>query len=281
MEYQTLMSRYTELMKWYTEPLPQDRGGDSDVARELDEIECALLDNPPAGCRRGLVLPDEMEYPKELPPLNSLTLEQASIKVMTDDEMLATIARRDRTSPDKYVADVLSQQSVGSCAAEASCGAVMCRRNQDGIKTPKLNAYAMYNTTSGGSDRGSTLHANLAFIQTHGCPSEAVWPRSQGWRTRPSAAAMEDALKYRAAKDGVIEIKNKRELWTMVLSGYPIQFGYTGHSIFCADVLDLNRLIYVNSWAPTWGNNGRGTLEASRVFWGYKVYAVVATRGTN
>lgn len=169
--------------------------------------------------------------------------------------------------------------SGNSCGAESAVGGLMCRRNQDGHEHVTLNPYGVYAYTSGGVDRGSTLHDNLAVLQAIGCPSEKVWPRSKGWRAKPNTDALADAAKYRVAKDGVIRIKNRRELQTMVLAGYPIYFGYTGHAIFGVDLLDLTRFVYQNSWGASWGNGGRGTLTYDRIYWGYGVYAIIALRG--
>lgn len=282
MNPQEIHSRYTEVMKRYMDERPQDRvrgHGNDPLLAELDYFECAMLDTPPMGQRKGLVLPGEMETPKGVPMLASLTLEDADIKVLTDSEIVDIISDSNRTPPDYYVRDVHNQKNVGSCAAEGSSGSMACRRNQDGSDTPTLNPYAMYHTTSGGSDRGSTLHDNLAFLQEFGCPSEKIWPRSKGWRTKPSAEAMEDALSYRLSLDGVVKVNNRREFWTMILAGFPVYFGYTGHAIFASNVLDLDRFTYVNSWDESWGDNGRGTLSSSRIYWGYGAYAVIAARG--
>jgi hypothetical protein len=262
---------------------PQDRVGNSvaqNASAVLDAIECAMLDNPPAHCRRGLILPNEMDRPRNVPKLKALTLEQMDIKVLSDSDAMDIIASRHRTPPDEYALNIHNQGSVGSCAGEAASGATACRKNQDGLTTPALNGYFPYHWSSDGVDRGSTLHDNLAVLQQYGCASEKVWPRSKGWRATPSEAAMEDALNNRLPDDGVVKVNNRQEFWTMVLAGFPIQFGYTGHSIFSSDIIDLIRLKYVNSWGA-WGVNGRGTLSADRIYWGYGAYAIIATKGTN
>jgi len=280
MNQQQLQAKYLDLLRQYTEtPMrPYDAFA---FNTEFDRIECAMLDTPPPGCRKGLVLPGEMERPEAVPLLYSLTLEQASIRVMSDDEILAAIADQNRTPPDSYVKVTLNQGSVGSCGAESAVGGLMCRRNQDGYDHITLNPYAVYSYTSGGADRGSTLHDNLAVLQEVGCPSEAVWPRTKGWRTKPTSTALADAARYRVARDGVIRIQNRREFQTMVLAGYPVYFGYTGHAIFAVDLLDLTRFRYQNSWGASWGANGRGTLTYDRIYWAYGVYAIIALRGEN
>ena len=279
-----MLARYNELLARYQDVRPQDRvrgPGLDPLVEELDAIECQMLDNPPQGCRKGLVLPGEMEKPKGVPMLASLTLEDMDIKVLSESDAMDIIASRDRTPPDHYVRTIANQGTKGSCAGDASAGATACRHNQDGEDVPQLNGYFSYHWTSGGSDRGSTLHDNLAICQLHGQASEAVWSRSRGFLATPSEAAMEDALNYRIAKDGVVKINNRMEFITVVLSSVgPVQFGYTGHSIFCSNIVDLTRLTYVNSWGD-WGNNGRGTLSFDRVYWSYGCYAVIAARGKN
>lgn len=280
MDQAQMRARHAELLARYIDKRPQDRGQMPGIEYQLDQIECAMLDNPPAGCSKGLILP-EGERAKGVPPLASLTLEELDIKVLTDDEILDIINDPNRTPPDKYVLSIHDQGQVGSCAGEAASGSAECRHNQDGSGAPKLNGYFPYHWSSGGADRGSTLDENLAILQEYGCASEAVWPRSKGFRATPSDAAMEDALNHRIAKDGVAKLKDRREFITMSLAGFPIQFGYTGHSIFCSNIIDLMRLEYANSWSAKFGNNGRGTLSFDRVYWGYGVYAVIAPRGKN
>ena len=283
MNYSQLFAQYNEALNRYMDEKPQNRVGglrNVPLSRELDYLECAMLDNPPQGCRKGLVLPGEIEQPRGVPKLKALTLEQANIYVLSESDAMDMIASSDRTPPDAHVGSIANQGSVGSCAGEAAKGAAKCRRNADGKDTPSLNGYFPYHWSSGGSDRGSTLHDNLAVLQEYGCASEDVWPRSKGWRATPSDDAMQDALNYRLPLDGVVKVNNRMEFITMVLSGFPVQFGYTGHSIFCSDIVDLNRLTYVNSWGD-WGNNGRGTLSFDRVYWSYGAYAVIAARGKN
>ena len=279
-----MLARYNELLARYQDVRPQDRvcgPGRDPLVEELDAIECQMLDNPPAGCRKGLVLPGEMEKPKGVPMLASLTLEDMDIKVLSESEAMDIISDPDRTPPDHYVRKIINQGQVGLCASAAAVGARACRFNQDGEDSPELNPSAVYNTTSGGSDRGSTLHDNLAYMQEFGCPSVEAWPHSKSWRTKPSNEAMQDALNNRIAKDGVVKVRNRMEFITMALAGYPIQFGYPGHSIFGDDILDLTRLDYTNSWDITWGNEGHGTLSFDRIYWPYGAYAVIAARGKN
>ena len=82
MDQAKLQAKYLELIRRYTDRPADMRDGPSQTSLELDDVECAMLDNPPPGCRKGLVLPGEMERPAGVPILASLTLEEANIKVM-------------------------------------------------------------------------------------------------------------------------------------------------------------------------------------------------------
>ncbi len=274
-----LKARWQQLLEAYQSTRVRGSAERHDLECALDAAECAMLDNPPVGCRRGLVLPGEMERPRNVPELATLTIEDAGIDVLTEAEVRDILASRDRTPPKDYVKFRLNQGSVGSCAGEAAAGVAATRVAQDGLPSVALNGYALYHYTSGGVDRGSTLHDNLAVLQEYGCPSEAVRPRSRGWRAPWTQAEFEDAEKYQVALDGVIRLRNWAEFATCLSkSVFAVYFGYTGHAIFASDLLDYTRLVYENSWGSSWGDNGRGTLSRDRVYWGYGVYCVIAMR---
>ena len=276
-DYQEAMRvRHAELLEWYMERPAGSVG--LRLEHELRFLEQEMLENPPAGCATGLLMSSQ-QAPIPGLTLKALTLEEIDMKVLTDSEIRDIVSDPYRTPPDAYVMGINNQGSVGSCAAEAACGAYRCRRNEDGQDDVELNPYAAYSTTSGGSDRGSTLDANLAFLQQYGAPAMSVWPRSKGWRATPSDDAMQDALNHRIAEDGVVKVRNRLEFCTMVLAANcPVQFGIPGHSIFSSDLIDEKRAKYVNSWG-NWGQNGRGTVSFDDVYWGYGAYAVIAIRG--
>ena len=150
---------------------------------------------------------------------------------------------------------------------------MMAMRVKSGQPHVTLNPYMIYQTTSGGRDAGSTLSATVSFLRNNGCASAAVWPRSNGWRTTPSQAARQDALKYRQLK--VVRVRNWAEFGTMLLHAYPVYFGYSGHAIFASRLIAPNRLRYKNSWGA-WGDNGYGTLSNSSIMQSYGMYVFVS-----
>lgn len=277
-DHTQLYARYRKLFRAYCERCPESRDDPRGLLQALDAAECALLDHPPPGKRKGLLLPSEMVgKPRVMVPrLKSLTIEEAEIIVLSEEELRVQIDNLNRTPPQESVTDILDQDGAGSCAAEACDQATMTRRNQDGQKRVKLNPWFAYRVTSGGVDRGSSIRDGLAFMQEFGLPSMEVWPRSKGLWTKPPPEVYEDAAKYRIAADGVIQIRNWPELATMVIKGYAVVFGYTGHAILAVNCADPWRVIYANSWGSDWNGNGFGTLHRDRIYWGYESFAVVA-----
>ena len=271
-----LQARHAELLKQYVDLPFSVRHANLDLEGELDEVERLMLANPPRGVRRGLTIRSQLIDTGRLPKPMALTLEDAGIDVLAPRDWSDLIGHPERTPPDDYVKEIFNQGSNGSCASESACGSVMCRRQQDGQSAVTLSPLFVYGRVNGGRDAGSSLHENIAFMQKYGAPSMDVWPRSNGWRKRPSAEAYQDALQYRLLDDGVVRVRNWSEFATLVLLGIPVYFGYSGHAIFSGNIISATRLEYVNSWRKDWGNNGRGTLSSSSIYWGYGAYGVLS-----
>jgi hypothetical protein len=238
---------------------------------ELADIEEFLLCHPPeigthdhqpiyAG--RGLIMEDEAV--KDDGP--------SAIQVIPQSEWPSYIEGQggeQQLHCEPYVKFTLNQGSVGSCAPESGVGVLMVKRFMSGQKHVELNPYFVYHTTSGGSDRGSTLSGTVQFLADNGCASAAVWSRSNGWRTRPSAAAYADAKRYR--HHGYERVQNWEQFGTLLLNSEPVYFGYSGHAIFATRLISPTRFRYKNSWG-NWGENGYGTLASSSIMWGYGAY---------
>ena len=243
---------------------------------DLQAVEHFLLTHPPmlpGGELMGTGLLEEGED-DEVSEL--LTCEAAGIQVIPESQWAAYIAGQNgeqQLHVEPYVKFQYNQGSVGSCAAEGGVGCVAATRVQSGQPEVTLNPYFVYHTTSGGQDGGSTLSATVSFLRSRGCASAAVWPRSNGWRTTPSAAAVQDALKYRQLE--VVQVRNWAEFGTMLLVAHAVYFGYSGHAIFGSRLISPSRFRYKNSWGA-WGDNGYGTLAASSIMWSYGVYVFLS-----
>lgn len=261
----TRMDRYKELWTAYQQSPPNSLH--SQLDDELTRLERELLYHPPPGQRRGLI---ESAKPIHIqaPALGDV------FEVIAESDWPEVIADQDAARLRPYIWTILNQGSVGSCASEGICGTVMCRREIAGRPRVKLSPYAVYGRVNGGSDRGSTLDANLDYMMRYGAPSQDVWPRSKGWRTRPSEAAMENSLRHRVLE--VARIRNKEEFGSALIYGLPVYFGYSGHAIFGADPIDRNRFRFPNSWSVNWGDDGFGTLSYSSIMWSYGCWAILS-----
>jgi len=171
-----------------------------------------------------------------------------------------------------HVNQVKDQDGVGSCATESTAQAVEIARDLMGWEWVQLNPWFIYHHTSHGRDAGSSIDENLRFARERGIAPESVWPRSQGWRAEPSDEAYEAARAYRILE--FYDITNTRELGSALLLGFPVVFGWDGHSVVYTSMVDPRTGEYCNSWSPSWGDQGFGRLPFDRVIWAYGAFAV-------
>ena len=237
-------------------------------------------------------------------------------RVLPESEWLEAIRDPNRPQMSKQVWSINDQDGNGSCASEAAHGGCKLVRALSGREKVETNPLGTYGRVNGGSDRGSSLSANIAHVTKHGCFPESVWPRSKGWRAEPTEAAYEAASHYKLHEsydcDDSSSSQFFAELFSAVLMGpFPTEFGYPGHAILaveilesekappeaikCADAVDrwilkkgytmgdnptglVNDLLvmYLNSWHESWGWNGFGYLRASRIQRSYGAFPMRA-----
>lgn len=177
-----------------------------------------------------------------------------------------------------FVVTVFNQGSVGSCASESCCGALKVVREMCGLPRIEFNPYGVYGRVNGGSDSGSSLTDNLAFVRDKGAFPESAWPRSKGWQPTPSSEAYAEAKKYRI--DEYYEIANWAEFASAMLQGWVVYWGYSGHAIVGVDLLNDQQFLYLNSWGK-WGQAskynpigyGFGVANRSSIMWSYGAFA--------
>lgn len=166
---------------------------------------------------------------------------------------------------------IKDQDGVGSCATESTTQATEITRDMSGQPWVELNPWFIYHTSSGGRDSGSSVDANLRFVREKGIAPESVWPRSKGWRAKPSAEAYEAALSYRIEE--FYDIQNTTEIGSALLKGFPVVFGWSGHSCVLTRLLTPTQAEYANSWG-NWGDQGFGKINLRSINFGYGAWAL-------
>lgn len=193
------------------------------------------------------------------------------VPVIRKEEWQDIIGNVELTS---LVHKIKDQDGVGSCATESTTQAVEITRAFDGFPWVELNPWSIYCFTSGGQDRGSSIDENLVHVRQYGICPESVWPRSKGWQTKPTAEAMEAAKLFKIQE--FYDCTTTEEIGTALLLGFAVVYGWNGHSCVLTELLSANPATakYANSWAPSWGDNGFGTINLSSINFAYGAFAV-------
>ena len=175
-----------------------------------------------------------------------------------------------------YAKKILYQNGVGSCATESTTQGVMVSRAFAGLPFVLLNPLFIYFHTSGGRDNGSSIDDNLEFVKEFGIAPESVWPRSKGWRTKPSPEA------YAAAKAFRIEeywdVASIAEMVSTLLLPEPVVFGADRHSVLAVAHKGSYPEV-ANSYDVDWGDQGFGKwCSYAKINWGYGAFALRVVR---
>jgi hypothetical protein len=192
-------------------------------------------------------------------------LTDAELKQAIEDRKAAGIRGRDS------VKEILDQDGVGSCATEMTAQGIRTQKVRQNFITVQLNPWFLYYHASGGVDRGSGIDEDIALGRDIGCPSMEVWPRSKGWKTKPSAEAYADALNHRIWE--VFDVTSQREAMTALVKDYPVGFGHDSHAELMVDILSLTEADVANSWSTEWGDKGFHSFPFARINFAYGCFA--------
>jgi len=213
--------------------------------------------------------------PRESKPGDLCPLASERITVIPRREWSDLIEQREQEGVTAriLVDDVLSQDGVGSCASEKTAGIEMATRALAGMEHVLLNPWSLYAWTSGGRDGGSSVDSNMQRARDVGIMPMEIWPRSKGWRAKPSQDLLDEyASKYRI--DEFYDIQTRDEFASALLQGFLVGYGRRGHAIAGVEMLDEDRFLYLNSWGD-WGDGGFGVDRLSRdINFGYGAFAV-------
>jgi hypothetical protein len=229
----------------------------------MSTIDACMEPNPVPRGRATGCLP-RVSRPGEWFPLYSERLD-----VLTDAEIeeIGPLVNN-----QQFVEEVLDQNGHGSCATESTGQDTMVIRAFSGQPFVLLSPLFIYNTTSHGRDAGSSIDENLRFVREKGIAPESLYPRSGGFRRKPSEEAIAEALKYRVEE--FYDITTVRELLSSLALGYPVVYGARGHSVLKLQYLGNGRTLDVNSWGTNWKNGGFGEWASpSNVNWRYGAWA--------
>jgi len=204
-------------------------------------------------------------------------LARDHIKIIPRGEWAGIIEQRaaDELEVRDLVKDILDQNGYGSCASEEVAQGLMTTRAFEGQPHVLLSPCSLYAFLCGGRDAGSGIGENWARARDVGIMPMSEWPRSKGWRAKPSPDQLkEHASKYRL--DEFYDIENTDELVSALLSGFVVGYGRSGHAILAVDMLDTSHFLYANSWGD-WGDQGFGIDRITNVNWGYGAFAARST----
>jgi len=186
---------------------------------------------------------------------------------------------------------VYNQLALGSCTANAICGAYEFDQMKQGQQINQFapsRLFLYYNERSlegtVNADDGAQIRDGIKSINTTGLCSESSWPYDiTRFAAKPSDACYAEALNHHSVAYKQV-LQTEEQIKQCLISGYPIVFGITvyssfesqavaktgivpmpklgdkilgGHAIMIVGFDDATRLFWVrNSWGAMWGIGG-------------------------
>ncbi len=175
------------------------------------------------------------------------------------------------------VGEIYNQNPYGSCAFESTTKAIEVVGRFAGYDMPTLNAWFGYGIAvgwRGGARVGTNIDENIKRLNKYGAASEAIWPRSKGPNTKPSADAYADALKYRTLE--WMDCENIAEVGSCLLKRHPVAIGWNSHSELLIGLLPGRIVRVAGSYGPNWRNKGYHDEPISRIDFRYGALALRA-----
>jgi C1A family cysteine protease len=190
---------------------------------------------------------------------------------------------------------VYDQEDLGSCTANAFCGAFRIHAKYankfDNFIPSRLffyyNERKMEDTEF--TDAGADVEDGIHFTQTYGICNETTWPYDvTQFAVEPSQHAYEEALQYKVQSYGIVEQNDDllKNIKSLIQQKIPVLIGMRifdsfesyvvastgvvplpnvekeeclgGHELCIIGYNDINRqFIVLNSWGENWGSNGK------------------------
>ena len=183
-----------------------------------------------------------------------------------------------QSSPDhwriKAGVPVLDQNGLGYCWIYGVAGAMMTGYAQTGISVPHLSATSAGAQGKNWRNEGGWAGEAIEYIARFGMAELSVWPEHSMDRSLPNqeavkrSAAMHDVVEFLelpqqnfdAAVSAILDPINPRAITLGLM--------WWGHLVYGTKVVKIDRRTYgikiVNSWRPSWGENGCAVLEESK-----------------
>lgn len=185
---------------------------------------------------------------------------------------------------------IYNQGELGSCTANAICGAYQYDVNKQGepeFAPSRLFLYYNERSIDGTikEDVGSSLKTGIDAVTQQGVCEEVMWPYDvKKYNVKPSDDCYENALKHQSIESMRVT-QNLEQLKQCLINGFPFVFGFTvyesfesenvsktammpmpnvktekmlgGHAVMAVGYDDnLKVFIVRNSWGEDWGAKG-------------------------
>jgi hypothetical protein len=163
------------------------------------------------------------------------------------------------------VLPVHDQDGTNYCWAHGSTRALEILGIYQGAPPTLLSAESIAVPITHGRNQGGTPDQAVNALQSQGACEQRFWPLNDRHANHAKPGWKENAAEHRIERWAHVPTWEAQILCAIYQLPVPIGLAWWGHLV-CQTAPDLddngNAIIWFdNSWGPTWGNNGRATLD--------------------
>lgn len=183
-----------------------------------------------------------------------------------------------QSSPDHHrIASgvpVLDQNGLGYCWMYGVVGAIMTAYGQTGMKAPHLSATSAGAQGKRWRNQGGWAGEAIRYIERFGIAELSVWPEHSMNRSLPSRPEVQaSARKHKIVQFLELPSRNFDAACSAILDpvnprAVTLGLNWWGHLVYGTKVVAISARRYgikiVNSWRPSWGDNGTAVLAENK-----------------
>lgn len=235
----------------------------------INDDNAYKVHNPPQGLSKGRIPRDFSKVPYgSMPNVPAFGLPIFSKQELADraNDKIKGVngASTNRKIIQAGGVIALDQNGTNYCWINAVIQMIQCLRAIQGLPNIKLSPASVGAPIKGYRNSGGWGGEGLEYIVKNGVASIETWPANAIKESYDNAASQASRALHKVTE--FMDVISYEQMATLLVLGFPVAIGlnWWSHEVLAVDYNPDGTVVILNSWTPTWGDEGYSTLSASK-----------------